>query len=196
MEETQNPFVQEAFLYKQEGHHQKAVEHLQKAIISDLRDEKAYEELADNYLSLGETEKAEKALLYALKINPSSPNAHYLLGFLYSTQEKWDLSVDHLQKANQSLPHSEEIVRCLGWSFYHKGEKALGTALLERAYTLNPQDINILCDLGVCYMDQDYFESAEQIFKNVISLDPGSPQARECRIFLEKIQEAFDKFKH
>ena len=146
----------------------------------------AYEELGDNYLSVRETAKAEKALKQAIKINPKSSNAHYLLGFLFSLDQNWDDSVKELATADELLPNHPEILRCLGWSCYNQNRKSQkGVAILERSRNLCPGDPNILCDLGVCYMNSENYQQAIPLFEEVLAVAPNSEQAKECSVFLK-----------
>jgi len=38
----------------------------------------------------------------------------------------------------------------------------------------------ILCDLGVCYLNDKQFDQAERIFQAVLDLEPTNDKAREC----------------
>jgi len=178
------PLLVEAEKLKTSGQFNEAIKMLQQIIVSEHNFAEAYEELADNYLSLREINRAEKALNQALHLNADSPNAHYLLGFLYSVEQKWIKSVEELELADNLFPNHPEILRCLGWSIYNQNRKNQGLAVLERSQSLNPADPNILCDLGVCYMNSSNFDKAEKTFEKVIRLAPNSDQAMECSRFL------------
>ncbi len=174
---------------KNSGNSMKAIQILHEILINDYHCAQAYEELGDNYISLRQLDKAEKALNQALKINPESSNARYLRGFLYSLQEKWQNSIEELEKANDLIPNHPEILRCLGWALYNSNRGSKGLAILERSETLRPSDPNILCDLGVCYMNSNDFVHARSAFQKVIDSNPHSDQARECMNFLEILEK-------
>ncbi|MCF7846970.1 MAG: tetratricopeptide repeat protein [Candidatus Gracilibacteria bacterium] len=175
---------------KLSGEYQQAIELLQKIILEEPACFEAYEEIGDNYLSLRQLDRAQKALEQAIKIHPKSANAHYLLGFLYSQQQKWLASVEMLQKADDLSPNHPEILRCLGWSVYNQNRRSQqGVALLERSQNLSPEDPNILCDLGVCYMNSSQWQQARNLFEKVIALSPDSEQAHECRRFLHVLRQ-------
>ncbi len=171
------------------GDHEKSIEILNKIILHEPNCFEAFEEIGDNYISLRKLPKARKALQQAVKLNPKSANAHYLLGFLYSLEQKWEASVEELEKADELSPNHPEILRCLGWSFHNYNRRSQkGLAILERSNALAPNDPNILCDLGVCYMNMDNEKKAEEIFKKVLKINPNSNQAKECLSFLKLIQ--------
>jgi len=182
--------LSQAVQFKINGQFSQAIELLQKIVLDDPFLVSAYEELGDNYLSLKEYDKALKSLEQALKIQPQSANALYLLGFLYSVKQDWNHSVALLEQANSLLSNNPEILRCLGWSLYHQTSRSQGLALLERSWVLKPKDANILCDLGICYMNSCDFARAEKVFSEVVQLYPASDQAKECSYFLSLLQKS------
>ena len=182
--------LQKAEELKIKGENEQAIELLQKVILEEPTCFEALEEMGDNYLALREVEKSEKALCQAIKINAKSSNAHYLLGFLYSLEQRWKESVLELSEADTLFPNHPEILRCLGWSCYNKNRRSQqGIALLERSRSLCPDDPNILCDLGVCYMNSQHFSKAIPVFQKVIELAPNSDQAKECNMFLKILKQ-------
>ncbi|MBP7899051.1 tetratricopeptide repeat protein [Candidatus Gracilibacteria bacterium] len=172
--------LEEAETKKQHGDHQEAIKICERILNYDLDFTEAYEEIADNYLTLREYQKAKRALDRAIALDPQSPNGNYLMGFVYSCMGKWKTSIEYLEKAEELFPNHPEILRCLGWSIYHNGEKRQGVILLERALNLAPNDALILTDLGVLYMNEKNFERAMRMFTKVLVLDPENTKAREC----------------
>lgn len=162
------------------GRHQEAIKVCEKILINDLNCVEAYEEIGDNYLSLREYEKSQKALRQGLKINPFSANANYLLGFVFSSIGKWKESIDHLERSDDLQPNHPEILRCLGWSIFHYGQRKRGVIILERALNLAPQDVLIICDLGVCYLNERNFERSINLFSKALQIEPENQKAREC----------------
>lgn len=172
--------IEEADKKKINGDFKDAIRICEKILIYDLECSEAYEEIGDNYLSLHEYGKAKKALDRAIKINPYSPNANYLLGFVFSCLGKWKTSIEYLERADQLYPNHPEIIRCLGWSMYHEGQRKRGIIILERAMHLAPHDALILNDLGVIYLNEKNFERAAFLFKRVLDIEPENEKAREC----------------
>lgn len=190
-----NPLIEEADKKKNEGKHTEAIRICERILSDDLKCTEAYEEIGDNYLSLRKYEKAEKALKQAIKFNRRSANANYLLGFVYSCTGAWNNSVDLLEKADELYPNHPEILRCLGWSMYHHGQRKRGIILLERSLFLAPHDPLILNDLGVCYLNEKNFIKAEQLFKKTLQIEPENQKAKECLNAVKFFQREFDKLK-
>ena len=157
-----------------------AIEICEGILCEDPHCTEALEEIGDNYLSMRQYDKAVAALGRALEINPMSANARYLMGFTFSAQSDWDHSIEELEMADQIEPNHPEILRCLGWSIFHSGRKKQGLIILERASYMAQEDSLILCDLGVCYLNDKQFDKAESIFRAVLELEPENDKAREC----------------
>ena len=187
--------LKDADRLKLQGRHDEAIELAQKMIILDLDYVEAYEEIGDNYLSVREYDKAQKALKHALKLKPKSPNALYLLGFLYSSLGDFDRSVETLEIANNVQPHHPEILRCLGWSIFHGGERKRGLVILERARAMAPQDTLIICDLAVCYLNDRQFETTISLLEMALQLDPNNEKAMDCLSTAKFFQKEFAKLK-
>ncbi len=196
MSDTQvHPLIEEADKKKNEGKHIEAIRICERLLSDNLKCTEAYEEIGDNYLSMRKYDKAEKALQQAIKHNKSSANANYLLGFVYSCTGKWKNSVDLLEKANDLYSNHPEILRCLGWSMYHFGQRKRGIILLERSLFLAPHDPLILNDLGVCHLNEKDFIRAEALFKKALQIEPENQKARECLSAVKFFQREFDKLK-
>lgn len=187
--------LKEADALKLKGKHQEAISMANKMILSDMDYAEAFEEVGDNYLSLREYDKAMKALKHALKLRPRSPNALYLLGFLYSSTGDFDKSIETLELANRVQPHHPEILRCLGWSIFHGGDRKRGLVILERARAMAPKDTLILCDLAVCYLNDRQFEATITLLEEALNLEPENEKARDCLETAKFFQREFKKLK-
>ena len=170
----------EADKLKLEGRHQDAIKLCEKVLLEALDCAEAYEEIGDNYLSIREFEKALKALNHALKLNPKSANAHYLKGFTYSATGEWKKSIEELEESNSIQPNHPEILRCLGWSVFHGDNRTKGLVLLERALTMAKDDVLIICDLAVCYLNERKFERTIALLKHALAVEPENKKAKDC----------------
>lgn len=172
--------LEEAEDLKFEGKHREAVAVAEKILCEDPANVHALEEIADNYLSLDEYLKAEKAAQHCLKLDEFSYTAYYILGFIRSHEHNWDEAIDLLSQANSLHQNNSEILRCLGWAMFSSGDKVKGLVTLERALNIDPENSLILCDLGVCYMQMRNFEKALTLFYRTLEIDPTNQRAKEC----------------
>ena len=187
--------ILEADRKKMSGDHEEAILICEKILNYDLTCVEALEEIGDNYLSLREYAKARKALDRALKIDPFSANANYLLGFTHSALGNWKKSVQLLEKADNLQPNHPEILRCLGWSIFHYGQRKKGTILLERALTMSPEDCLVMCDLAVCYLNERDFNRTVQLLRRALAIDPDNQKAKECLETAMFFQREYGKLK-
>ena len=190
-----NYLLTEAERMKMAGEHLEAIKICERVLHADLDSDEAFEEIGDNYLSMREYEKAHKALIQALRINPSSANAHYLIGFAHSAMGSWRDSIEHLESADRLQPNHPEILRCLGWSIFHCGEKKQGLVILERALNLSPRDPLILSDLGICYLNDKEFDRANSLFNTVLEIEPDNEKIKECLYAVKFFRAEFKKFR-
>lgn len=162
------------------GKHERAIGIAETILLDSPDCLAAIEELADNFLSLERYEQAEKAADHALKVDTESYIANYTKGFLELSRGNWKTAVHYLQVANTKQPNNPEILRCLGWGLFHLGKRIEGLATLDRARNLRPDDIMILCDLGICCLHCNSFEKAITLFERALELSPMSERAHEC----------------
>lgn len=147
------------------------------------------EEVADNELSLGRHERALRAAKEVLALDPQSCNAHYIIGFIASHQERWLDSITSLSSANHIEPNEPEILRCLGWSLFSSGDMVEGLVTLERALNLESDNPLTLCDLGVVHLRLKNYPKALALLERAQELDPENERVIECLQMARRIAE-------
>jgi len=165
---------------KLSGEHKKSIEEAEKLLFEDPDCVGALEEIADNYVSLDDFGKAEKACTRALILDKDSYTAHYILGFITSQKQDWVTAIGYLKKSNDLHPNNPEILRCLGWASFNANKRTQGIVILERALNLDPDNSLTLCDLGICYLQVKNFEKSVEILKKALSLDPNNKRIQDC----------------
>jgi len=165
---------------KLNGEHEKSINEAQRLLIDDPNCVAALEEIADNYVSLDQFDRAEKAASHVLKLDSGSYTAYYILGFLDSHQKKWNQAIEHLKKANLLHPNNPEILRCLGWATFNAGKRTQGVIILERALNLDPENSLTLCDLGISYLQVKQFNKSVELLKKAMEIDPENKRIQEC----------------
>jgi len=128
---------------------EKALAIVQENIIKYNDDYRFYEELADIYLWNSYVEKAEKAIDFALKLNPDSATWNYLKGFILINHTLIEDAIPYLEKANKLLPNNSEILRNLGYAYAISWKFSKWIYILKRAQFLNPDDHLIKEDLAM-----------------------------------------------
>ena len=160
--------------------HQEALAILEELLSEDPENVSALEEIADNELSLARFDRAETAARQAVTLDADSYTGHYILGFLRSRVERWEQAIDHLRRANALKSNNPEILRCLGWALFMQGERPQGIVTLERALNLDADNVLILCDLGMEYLQVRNVQKARALFSRALEIEPTNHRAREC----------------
>lgn len=165
---------------KLEGKHDASISEAEKLLCLDPNCVAALEEIADNYVSLDQFDKAVKACERALNLDEVSYTAHYILGFIASHHQRWASAIDALKKANDLHPNNPEILRCLGWALFNAGRRTQGVVILERALNLDHENSLTLCDLGICYLQVKNFDKSIELLKKAMEIDPDNQRIQEC----------------
>ncbi len=172
--------LEEAERLKLHCRHEEAITLLEELLSEDPGNIAALEEIADNELSLERYARAVAAAKQAVALNKESYMGHYILGFVASLNEDWEMSARELEIANGIRPNNPEILRCLGWTLFNRKKRVQGIVTLERALNLDPNNTLSLCDLGVCYLHVRNFRKAHSLFHRALDIDPGNVRAQEC----------------
>ncbi len=165
---------------KLNGEHEESITEAEKLLFENPDCVEALEEIADNYVSLDEYKKAEKACHRALKLDKESYTAKYILGFIHSQKQDWNTAVSYLKSSNTIHANNPEILRCLGWALFNNKKRTQGIVILERSLNLDPENPLTLCDLGICYMQMKNFDKAIQLLKRALKLDPDNKRVKDC----------------
>ena len=176
---------------KLNGKHEESINEAEKLLFENPDCVEALEEIADNYVSLDEYKKAEKACFRALKLNGDSYTAKYILGFIHSQKQEWSEAVTYLKSSNGLHPNNPEILRCLGWAMFNSNKRTQGIVILERSLNLDSDNALTLCDLGICYMQIKNFDKSIQLLKRALQLDPDNRRVKDC---FEAANSFRDKF--
>jgi anaphase-promoting complex subunit 3 len=165
---------------KLSGKHEESIKRAEKLLCEDPNCVEALEEIADNYVSLDQFGRAEKACQHALKLNKNSHTAKYILGFIHSQKQDWESAIKYLRSSNELHSNNPEILRCLGWAMFNAKKRTKGVVILERALNLDPENSLTLCDLGICYLQTKNFDKSVELLKKAMELDPDNKRVQEC----------------
>ena len=157
--------------------------------------ERANANLGDIYLTLKQPDQAESYIKKAIKRNPKKPEYHYLLGFVYSPQNRWAEAIHEFETAIESDPDNAEYLRGLGWAQFNGGDKIEGFESLMKAKEIDPLNVNILLDLANAYLFEMDFEEAKRYAKGAIYLKPGDAVAKKLFDKICQVQKDYGKDK-
>lgn len=147
------------------------IDKLTKEIASQINRAPLYTKRAEEYMHLGDLEKAESDLNLALELDNEHSEAWFWRGMVRGRLGKHaegiaDLSVFIKRHPNSSLAYTKRGVRYI-W----KGELDKAQQDLQRAVELNPTNAEAHDDLGVLLAQQHKLAKAVSHFKTTIRLD-------------------------
>lgn len=135
--------------------------------------------LGDICLTLRQLDAAEEHIKKAISLEPGKPSYHYVLGFIYSIERRWNEAILEFEKAIEKEPSNGEYLRGLGWATCRSGDVAKGLACLEKASHLAPSDANIMTDLAVAYLSSLNLDKATKYAKKAVRIDPANAVAQD-----------------
>lgn len=151
-----------------------------RAAVSDLpKSAKLHTGLGSALYLSGDYETAVQQLLEAVKLEPNSATAYFLLGEAYESAERFQPEIeDAFRTYVKTAPRDP-------WAYYHYGAiqyaraKAGGrtdysdaAANLNEALRLNPRFAEANLQLGLIALDQGHGEQGIRLLEKAVNLDP------------------------
>jgi Flp pilus assembly protein TadD len=93
-----------------------------------------------------------------------------------------------MERAAELDPAQPRIHQFLGRLYQRQDRRALAVAAFLRAVALNPEDVDLLCDLAAAYTFLGDFAAAEDLVRRAHALDPANPRVAELIDALEMKQ--------
>jgi tetratricopeptide (TPR) repeat protein len=185
----------EAKAYIEQGNFDKAIETYRYVFIrypdNPVAGEYASAYLGDVYLTLRQLDLAESYIKKAISYSPEKPDYHYVLGFVYSVQCRWEKAIQEFEKSVSRESGNDEYLRGLGWACFNAGHKLKGLEYLHRASELAPSNVHIWLDLANAYLLTLDFEKAKQYGAQALLVDPGNGLAQEVVNKIEEFHKMF-----
>ena len=118
-------------------------------------------------------EKAEAAFQRAVKLDSSLADAHYYLGMVYGSQQKWQSATRAFQQAAITDPDYIEAYYKLGDTYLKvlaKASKAVPP--LQKAVAMDPHHAESRRLLGIAYFRQQRLDKSIHELRRAAELDP------------------------
>lgn len=128
--------------------------------------------LCNSYYDLGQPDKSEKCGLRAVELDSTFSLAHYNLGYVYMRKKEYAKAVHSFQKSIESDTSYAIAYFNLGLSYYHNANYIQAEKIWEEYHKRNPNDLDVLQNLGDISMKLGKKDEAELRFLKVIELDP------------------------
>ena len=127
-----------------------------------------------NFLySISKNKEAETFYAEALELEPNNVLALTFMALNKLILNELDESKNYIMKALKAQPNHEYVLFCTGRVLYARGEFEEAKPYLIRAVELNP-DIETQNTLALTYFALNEYQSALNIFKNILTKSPNS----------------------
>lgn len=160
-----------AFVLKEKGRPDLAVQTLTSAIAENPRQIELYMNLSSMYEALGKTEEGLMLLFDVEKLFPDDPRVQFRIGVLYDKLGQRTESINRMKRVIALNPKDPQALNFLGYTYAEMGinlDEALN--LLKQAVTLRPNDGFILDSLGWVYFKLKKYDEAVKYLELALSL--------------------------
>jgi tetratricopeptide (TPR) repeat protein len=137
-----------------------------------------YFNLANAQMDAGKAADAVANYQQALRLNPSSSQAHHNLGLAFQAQGKAEAATAEFRAALQLQPDYESAEHNLANRLADAGRLEEAMAHYLAALRLDPNHAESYNGLGICYAMQGKFPEAERQFREAVRLKPGHSGAQ------------------
>jgi TolB-like protein/Flp pilus assembly protein TadD len=123
----------------------------------------------------GRKDKARELARRALELQSDLPEAHLAQGFLYYyVDNDFDAAAREFEIARAGLPNEAEVYLALGAIQRRQGKWAESNTNLEKAVSLNPNDVWSMQNLAISYELQRNFDGANKVLDHALTVDPNA----------------------
>ncbi len=175
-DETLDNLLDIAGRYYAEKNYLSAEKAYLKVLRVDHKNSLAYSRLGFIYSHLGNNEDAIECFKIVAETYPNAASFHNLSMMYFKTRE-YQKSADALEKSLSMEMHINRLVNLARiYRIQNKFDKQLTT--LKKAIELDPRNIEIMQLLAESYLHEDDEKSANEMFGEILKLEPHNPRAR------------------
>jgi serine/threonine-protein kinase len=126
-----------------------------------------YWDHTENRLSL-----MKDAAWQALELEPNLPESHLAIGTYYKAVMENDKALEEFGIARRLRPNDADVQEVIANALKHSGDFESSAETYEKAFELNPQNVDLLANIGWTYVFRRDYQKALKIFDRAISLAP------------------------
>lgn len=129
------------------------------------------------YRDMGQIKPAIKSFEMALRLNPEYNDARNNLANLYGMSRDFKLANRYLDEILKTEPDNAKALSNKGLNYYHMDQKEEALKYFERAIAADSSIISARLNKVQIYMDRRDLARSVQICREIILIDPESPEA-------------------
>jgi predicted CXXCH cytochrome family protein len=137
-----------------------------------------YAELAEAYVSAGDSSSAVRYFEEASKREPNSPNRLVQWADALSGVGQWPLAEEKLRRATELAPEDPAAWGRLGWALWQQNKAGEAQATMEKAIGFGPEVAELHNNLGLIRWGVGDRAAAEKEFRAALRIQPGVAEWR------------------
>src|SRR5216117_2817876 len=129
---------------------------------------------------------AEAAIQAAFRLRPDDGETHLARAWnLYHGHLDYDGALAELEVARQTLPNDSGLFETMGFVLRRQGRWEESTRSLERAFELDPRNVNTLYQIGLSYGGFRRYAEQKSKFDRILTIEPDNLGAKAERAFVD-----------
>jgi tetratricopeptide (TPR) repeat protein len=133
--------------------------------------------------------KAEGLFFDLIKKHPEYTEGNYYLGLLYAEQQRYKEAAEVLEKATLSANVTPRIYYNLGLIYQYLNEEDKAETSLKKAYSLSPDDFDILYALSDYYLKHKRYKEAEKYVYEIKIKFPSKPVGKQISDYIDQMMQ-------
>lgn len=163
-----------------QGRLTKALEHTELYLQKNAEDLYALLMRAWILLELNQFEEGKKTADFMLQLDPEYEHAHYFLAYYYfHIQKNLHWTEIHLKKAQQQTPRRTNYLSLASELAQAKGNYDEAESLYKEALQIEPDNAELLYQLGIFYLDRKQHAEAQELIREAIQQNPENEDYRK-----------------
>src|SRR6059058_4351910 len=129
---------------------------------------------------------AEAAIQAAFRLRPDDGETHLARAWnLYHGHLDYDGALAELEVARQTLPNDSGLFETMGFVLRRQGHWEESTRSLERAFELDPRNVNTLYQIGLSYGGFRRYAEQKSKFDRILTIEPDNLGSKAERAFVD-----------
>ena len=163
--------ITSGIILNEKGNYPEAVLEFEKAVKLDKYNSEAYNELAEAYLALNLSEKAEFAYKQAIELKPSFWVGYNNLGAFYYSHGEFNNALGEFKRVTELTPDNSYGLNNLGAMYLYLEKWDSAKSIFKHIINIK-HDYNAYSNLGNLYFFHDEnYESAASMFQKALNLN-------------------------
>jgi tetratricopeptide (TPR) repeat protein len=158
--------------YEALSRHTEAIDQIRIALEFDRGHAEAWYTLGVAHAASGSLEKAESALVQAVRLQPDLVRAHHDLCLINSKSGRHEQAVAWCSGASELDPENPEVHIGLGVARYHMGDYPAAAVSFERSLEIDESNGRAIYGLGMCRLYQDDVKGAVAQWVRLRHIEP------------------------